>query len=128
MKPSVLNPSYCTVTLGGLSRVRLQTPYPPSSKLSSLPLHPVDYPPQNKSPPSEVAAETFRAHALKCLERLEASAKNKMSVGNRVDWRRMKVVVEEAEVDRLPWVAGVLSSSSPPSRSSLLHFQTYWPL
>jgi ATP-dependent Lon protease len=115
MKPSVFNPSYCTITLDGLSRVRLQTPYPPASKLSSLPLHPVDYPPQSKSSLSEPAGETFRACALKLLERLDMSAKSKGSGGNRVDWRRMKVVVEEAEVDRLPWVAGMpLSLSATP--------------
>ena len=106
MKPSVFNPSYCTVTLGGLSRVRLHTPYPPSSKLTSLPLHPVDYPPQTKSALSEPAAETFRACALKFLERLDVSSKSKTPGGDRVDWRSMKVIVEEAEVDRLPWVAG----------------------
>lgn len=122
-KPSLFDPFHCTVTLGGLSRVRLQTPYPPSSKLSSLPLHPVNYPPQNKLSLSEPAAETFRACALKFLERSEAAPKNKMSVGNRVDWRRMTVVVEEAEIDRLPWVAGVPLPSSPTARSSLPHFQ-----
>lgn len=127
VKPSVFNPSYCTVTLAGLSRVRLQTPHPPSSKLSSLPLHPVDYPPQSKSHLSEPACETFRACTLKLLERLDVSAKGKMSGGNRLDWRRMKVVVEEAGADRLPWVAGMPSSSSA-TLFLILHFQTYWSL
>lgn len=117
MKPSVFSPSYCTVTLGGLSRVRLRTPYPPSSKLSGLPLHPVEYPPQSKSSLSEPAAEAFRACALKYLERLDASAQSKISAGNRADWRRMKAVVEETEVDRLPWVAGMPSSSAAPLSS-----------
>lgn len=115
MKPSVFNPSYCTITLDGLTRVRLQPPHPPSSKLSNLPLHPVDYPPQSKSSISEPAGETFRACALKFLDRLDVTAKSKMSGGNRVDWRRMRVVVEEAEVDRLPWVAGMPFSSSATS-------------
>lgn len=126
VKPTVFNPSYCTVTLGGLSRVRLHTPHPPSSKLSSLPLHPVDYPPQSKSSLSEPAAETFRACALKFLEHLDVSPVSKTPGGNRVDWRRMRVVVEEADVDRLPWVAGMPSSSSAAPPFLIPHFQTYW--
>ncbi|KAG9053926.1 hypothetical protein FS842_006739 [Serendipita sp. 407] len=40
VRPTPLSPNVCIVTLAGVTRIRLEAPHPPSSKLHSLPPHP----------------------------------------------------------------------------------------
>jgi len=60
----------------------------------------------------EHAAEAFRTAAARLLDRLDAESKGK---GGRVgvDWRRLRSIVEDAEADRTPWVAGMYRFTLP---------------
>lgn len=89
--------------------MKLESPLPSSASLLKVPLHPVLYDVATDKPGrvvEEHTAEAFRTAASRLLDRLDSEAKgNGGRVG--VDWRRLRSIVEDAEADRTPWVAGM---------------------
>ncbi|KAG8755555.1 hypothetical protein FRC14_003949 [Serendipita sp. 396] len=138
VRPTPLSPNVCIVTLAGVTRIRLEVPHPPSSKLHSLPPHPVHYHaiPSNKLI-TDPAAEAFRSAAVRLVDHLDAETRGKRGKagGTSVEWKRLKTIIEEAEPDRTPWIADILmavltvipwqdriqilSTSAPPARLQL---------
>ncbi|KAG8798699.1 hypothetical protein FRC16_006730 [Serendipita sp. 398] len=111
VRPTPLSPNVCIVTLAGVTRIRLEAPHPPSSKLHSLPPHPVHYHaiPSNKLI-TDPAAEAFRSAAVRLVDHLDAETRGKRGKagGTSVEWKRLKTIIEEAEPDRTPWIADIL--------------------
>jgi hypothetical protein len=94
--------------LAGVTRVKLESPLPSPASLLKVPQHPVYYDVATDKPGrvvEENAAEAFRNAAVRLLDRLDSESKGKEGrIG--VDWRRLRSIVEDAEADRTPWVAG----------------------
>ena len=91
--------------------MRLESPLPSPASLLKLPRHIVHYDiAKDKAGRvvDELAAEAFRNAALRLLDRLDSESRSK---GGRsgIDWGRLRSVVEDAEADRMPWVAGMHS-------------------
>jgi hypothetical protein len=108
VRPTPLSPNSCIVTLAGVTRVKLESPLPSPASLLKVSHHPVQYDVATDKPGRAVdehAAEAFRNAAVRLLDRLDSESKGK---GGRVgvDWRRLRAIVEDAEADRTPWVAG----------------------
>ncbi|KAG8854338.1 hypothetical protein FRB91_003660 [Serendipita sp. 411] len=114
VRPTPLSPNVCIVTLAGVTRIRLEAPHPPSSKLHSLPPHPVHYHaiPSNKLI-TDPAAEAFRSAAVRLVDHLDAETRGKRGKagGTSVEWKRLKTIIEEAEPDRTPWIADILMAA-----------------
>jgi hypothetical protein len=56
-------------------------------------------------------AETFRSASLRLIDRLDAESKNERRgigalIGKNIEWRKLRAVIEDAEADKTPWVAG----------------------
>lgn len=96
--------------MAGVTRVRLETPLPVLSETNRLPHHPIQYSVvDSKKGITEPAAEAFRSAAIRLVERLDAEAKSQERRGKTggVEWKKLRGIIEDAEMEKTPFVAGM---------------------
>ncbi|KZT64831.1 ATP-dependent protease La [Daedalea quercina L-15889] len=95
------------LTLHGLARVRLPEAQNAREKIDGLAERIVEYPNADDDPSAEVAA-TFKAAAIKLLDRLARDAPNE---SKRDFYVKLSNMVDEVTTQRAPWLADILISS-----------------
>ena len=76
--------------------------------LHTLPPHTVHYPTVSAGRSiSEPAAEAFRSAASRLVGQLDAESRARRGRAETVEWKRLKVIIEDSEADRTPWIAGM---------------------
>jgi hypothetical protein len=57
---------------------------------------------------TDSVAEAFRSAAIRLIERLDADAKGRERRGkfSGIEWKRLKSIIEDAEMEKTPLVAG----------------------
>lgn len=109
VRPTPLSPNNCIITLAGVTRVQLETPLPVLSEANRLPFHPIQYSIMDpKKGITESAVEVFKTAAVRFVERLDADAKGKERRGkfSGGELRRLRFIIEDAEMEKTPLVAG----------------------
>lgn len=92
-----------------------------------MPQHPVQYDvPAAKGGRiiDEHAAEAFRTSAGRLLDRLDAESRGKAG-RTGVDWRRLRSIIDDAEAERTPWVAGMCELDTVNSALLIVPVQTF---
>ncbi|KAJ7880335.1 ATP-dependent protease La [Mycena olivaceomarginata] len=92
------------LTLHGLSRVRLLSPYVPDPENAFIPWD-VQYPPNSKDVPSRKAVETFKQSALRLLDRLARDSGKQI---RRDGYNKISGMLEDITDARAAWMADIL--------------------
>ncbi|KAH9916210.1 Lon protease C-terminal proteolytic domain-containing protein [Fomitopsis serialis] len=95
------------LTLQGLARVHLPEADSPRERIDGLAERVVEYPNAEGTPSAELAA-TFKAAAIKLLDRLARDAPND---SKRDFYVKLSNMVDEVTAQRAPWLADMLVSS-----------------
>ncbi|TFY58724.1 hypothetical protein EVJ58_g6240 [Rhodofomes roseus] len=95
------------LTLLGLARIHLPEPVNPREKIEGPAERIVEYPISEGAPSAEAAA-TFKAAAIKLLDRLSRDAPND---SKRDFYVKLSNMVDEVTTQRSPWLADMLAAS-----------------
>jgi len=109
VKPPARNPRQpYLLSLHGLTRVRITSPFTPNSGLDgSLTLHDIEYPP-TETVPSREAVDKFKHSALRLLDRL---ARDSVQQSRKDAYNKIAAMLDDITHARAPWMADVLVGS-----------------
>lgn len=89
------------LSLQGLTRIKRKSP----GNVQALSLEDVEYPSQDKLPPSKENVERFKQSASRLLERL---SRDSVQVSRKEGYAKILAMLEEVQDARAPWMADVL--------------------
>ncbi|KAF8196746.1 Lon protease C-terminal proteolytic domain-containing protein [Mycena galopus ATCC 62051] len=92
------------LTLHGLTRIHLLTPYLPDAENAFIPWD-VQYPPAPKEVPSRKAVDTFKQSALRLLDRLARDSGKQI---RRDGYNKISGMLEDITDSRAAWMADIL--------------------
>lgn len=108
VKPPVRNPRQpFLVSLHGLTRVHLTSPFAPVADGPVLPVHEIEYPPTERIPTHDIV-EKFKSASLRLLDRL---AKDAVQSSRKEGFIKISNMLDDITDARAPWMADVLSGT-----------------